>query len=302
MNAKSEAAMGSCAICGGSLVRELLTITEPDRFERHLGIESMGYRRQWVECERCGGVTNIYPEGVLERLETLAEGYYEVDFKASTIRQKYDMVMAMPRHESDNAQRVARVCAFLAEWRNQVSEANAPVALDIGAGTGVFLSRFLKDMAESGLQWTAVAVEPDVIAAEHLRNLGKFQVREAIFSERLGLQNFDLCSLNKVLEHVAEPLTLLRAVVTALHPKRGVLYVEVPAKETVLHRPSTDNILGPLHRHLYDMESLNKALCLAGLVVMKMERLFEPSGKISVAAFAVQAEAAALRSRSRQRV
>jgi hypothetical protein len=36
----------------------------------------------------------------------------------------------------------------------------------------------------------------------------------------------------------------------------------------------------------------------AGLVVMEIVRLFEPSGKISVAAFAVKPEAAALRSRS----
>ena len=74
----------------------------------------------------------------------------------------------------------------------------------------------------------------------------------------------------------------------------------MPAKETVAYRSPNDNILGPLHRHLYDMESLSKAIAQAGLAIMEMVRLFEPSGKISIAAFAVKPEAAALRSRSKE--
>ena len=301
MNAKSGSTFGGCAICGGSLVRELLAITEPDRFERHLGIDSTGYRRRWVECDGCGAATNIYPDGVLERLETLAAGYYEVDFKSTTIRQKYDMVMAMPLSQSDNAQRVTRVREFLNVWRGE-SAATEAVALDIGAGTGVFLSRFLKEAAEYGQQWSAVAVEPDAIAAEHLSSLAQFEVKEGLFTESLGMRGFDLCSLNKVLEHLPEPLVLLRAAASALQPERGVLYVEVPAKETLTYRPPNDNILGPLHRHLYDIESLSKVIERAGLVVMEMARLFEPSGKISVAAFAVKPEAVASRIRSVERV
>lgn len=299
MNAKSESTFGNCAICGGSLVRELLAITEPDRFERHLGVDGTGYRRLWVECEGCGAATNVYQAGVLERLETLASGYYEVDFKSSTIRQKYDMVMAMPLERSDNAQRVARVMSFMDRWRVEAA-GKTPIALDIGAGTGVFLSRFLKETRAAGQNWSGVAVEPDGIAAAHLRGLAQFEVKEAIFTEQLGMRGFDLCSLNKVLEHLPEPLTLLRAAASALDPERGVLYVEVPAKETVAYRSPNDNILGPLHRHLYDMESLSKAIAQAGLAIMEMVRLFEPSGKISIAAFAVKPEAAALRSRSKE--
>lgn len=297
MNANSVSTFGTCAICGGSLVRELLAITEPDRFERHLGVERVGYRRLWVECEDCGAATNVYPAGVLERLETLASGYYEVDFKSSTIRRKYDLVMSMPLSLSDNAQRVARVRDFLDRWLGETVEKKL-AALDIGAGSGVFLSRFLKETRAVGQNWAAVAVEPDSIAADHLRSLAEFEVKEAIFTDQLGMHGFDLCSLNKVLEHLPEPLTLLRAAASALNPERGVLYVEVPAKETVGYRPPSDNILGSLHRHLYDMASLNHVITQAGLVVMEIIRLFEPSGKISVAAFAVKPEAAALRSRS----
>lgn len=296
MTQNPETGFGKCAICGGRIYRELLAIREPDRFERHLGVARDGYLRRWVECAGCGAASNVYPEGVIERLESLASGYYEVDFKSSTIGEKYAAVMALPPERSDNALRVGRIRSFLAEWRS-ADEGTASRALDIGAGTGVFLSRFLRDTARDGQAWSAVAVEPDPVAAEHLRRLGQFNVRQEVFSEKSGLTGFHLCSLNKVIEHLADPVRLLHEAGRALDPRQGVLYVEVPAKETLFHRPPDDNILGALHRHLYDVASLNAAVDRAGMVVMRIERLHEPSGKISIAAFAVRPEAAEARSR-----
>lgn len=296
MTKNLKTGFGRCAICGGQLIRELLAIQEPDRFERHLGVARDGYVRRWVECAGCGAVTNVYPEGVIARLESLAAGYYEVDFKSSTIGQKYVAVMSLPVARSDNAQRVGRIRSFLAEWC-AAEGGKESRALDIGAGTGVFLSRFLQDTSRDGQAWSAIAVEPDPVAAEHLRSLGQFNVRQEVFSAESGLAGFDLCTLNKVIEHLADPVRLLHEASSALNPQQGVLYVEVPAKETLLHRPPEDNILGALHRHLYDVTSLNAAIGRAGLVVMRIDRLYEPSGKISIAAFAARPEAAEIRSR-----
>ena len=130
-------------------------------------------------------------------------------------------------------------------------------------------------------------MEPDPIAAAHLRGLGRFEVVESTYTHGDDLADFDLCTLNKVVEHVGDPVALLRGAATALRSPGGVIYVEVPDKATLVHRPPTDNILGALHRHLYDIRSLDEALRRAGLVVFSIERLFEPSGKISLAAFAV---------------
>ena len=38
MTKNLKTGFGRCAICGGQLIRELLAIQEPDRFERHLGV------------------------------------------------------------------------------------------------------------------------------------------------------------------------------------------------------------------------------------------------------------------------
>ena len=268
-----------CAICGGRLDRELLRITEPDRFERHVGIHRDGYERSWVECARCGAATNVQAPQNVSRLREIASGYYEVDLAGSSIAEKYAKVMSLNAAHSDNAQRVLRIQAFLRD-----RGLTGGRALDIGAGTGVFLSRFLGQAP--ALQWKAVAVEPDPVAAQHLRSLGMFDVVEALFGRALDLGAFQLVTLNKVVEHLPEPVGLVREAATALADTGSVLYVELPDKLTVRERAPSDNILGALHCHLYDADSVKTLLMAAGLRPLKVDRVYEPSGKISVFAFA----------------
>jgi SAM-dependent methyltransferase len=269
-----------CAVCGGGrLARELLRITQPDRFERHVGIAAEGYARSWVECGSCGAATDVQDAENRRRLDAIAAGYYEVDLAGSSVADKYAKVMALPVERSDNAQRVARVHRFL-----QARRSGAGRVLDIGAGTGVFLSRFLS--APEGSGWRGVGVEPDRDAAAHLRALRKFEVIEGLFAPDLRLAGFDLVTLNKVIEHLPEPLGLMRAAATALDSRRGVLYLELPDKLTASERPPSHNILGALHCHLYDRASIVTLLERAGLAPLHVDQIFEPSGKISVFAFA----------------
>jgi SAM-dependent methyltransferase len=267
-----------CAICGGTLQQELLRVLEPDRFERHVGIGREGYQRSWVECERCGAVTNVQEPENVARLNAIAAGYYEVDLAGSSVAEKYAKVMGLPPERSDNAQRVARIRAFLSGRGIRGGR-----ALDIGAGTGVFLSRFLQ---EAGEAWQGFAVEPDPVAAAHLQSLGKFMVIRDLFHPRLGLDGFNLVTLNKVVEHLSSPVALVRDAATALARRDGVLYIELPDKATIRERPPSDNILGALHCHLYDTLSVKVLVKAAGLSLLDVDRVLEPSGKISVFAFA----------------
>jgi SAM-dependent methyltransferase len=272
----------ACAVCGGELAQELLRINDPDRFERHVGIVAAGYRRSWVECAVCGAATNWQAPENLKKLAQLAAGYYEVDLAGGSIGDKYAKVMALAPEQSDNAQRALRVAQFAEAWLPETLR--EPSVLDIGAGTGVFLSRFLS--LPGTRRWTGTGVEPDPVAAAHLRGINKFEVIEGLYAPGKVPGRFALVTLNKVVEHLPEPLSLLRGAVEALHPAHGVLYLELPDKLTVFHRPPSDNILGALHHHLYDPSSIMTLLERAGLVALRVERLFEPSGKISVIAFA----------------
>lgn len=269
-----------CAICGGLLGRILLTIDQPDRFERRCGIGPEGYQRSWTECAACGAATNMLPAASVVALQAMRSSYYEVDFAADDIGAKYRKVMALPPEKSDNRGRVDRIVSFLGRWQRQERTRRV---LDIGAGTGVFLSGFLEAVKAP---WQAVGVEPDPIAASHLRSLGRFEVVENLYRGQPELRGFDLVTLNKVLEHIGEPLPLLRSVAAALIPGMSILYLELPDKLTIGRRPPEDNILGALHCHLYDPGSVARLLREAGFEALCIERIVEPSGKITVFAFA----------------
>lgn len=277
-----------CVICGSPPKRILLEISRPDRFELSVGIREDGYRRIWVECSGCGAAANEHIPANLARLKELSSSYYEVDFKGSSIREKYDKVMSMLPGQSDNALRVRRIHRFMAAWLGGKAAAAMKV-LDIGAGTGVFLSRFLS-AAEGGSPWKGTAVEPDPHAAEHLGSLGLFEVVHDIYRGQESLRDFDLVTLNKIVEHVEDPVTLLNSTRTAMKADTGVLYVELPDKATIRHRPAGDNILGALHYHLHDIASTARLLEASGFDPLEIIKVVEPSGKISVAAFAITRE------------
>ncbi len=273
-----------CSLCAGQDWRDILTVDQPDRFEQSIGVKSQGYMRRWVECRQCGGATNVLPEESALRLASLRAAYYEIDFMASDIGTKYRRIMSMPARQSDNAGRVDRVMHFVRRWSGASAQ---PRVMDIGAGTGVFLSRLVDQTAGA---WKYLGVEPDPRAAAHLRELDKFAVVEAMYLGQPELGRFNLVTLNKVLEHIEQPLPFLMQVVQSLVPEDGLLYVEVPDKLTTRLRSSDDNILGALHCHLYDPTSLGHLLRLAGLELLCVNRVAEPSGKLSVYAFAAQVE------------
>ena len=279
----------SCAICGGALGRELLVITKPDRFERELGIADEGYRRAWVECMQCGTVTDILPPCV-DRLAEIEQTYYAIDFKNSSLAEKFAKVMALPPGRSDNALRVARVLDFIAQWPALAGHTRSRRALDIGAGLGIFPAAFL---ARAGAAWSMTVVEPDPLAAVHLRQLAQFPVIEEGLPLKQDIGRFHLITLNKVVEHLSDPVAMLRNVTPLLDSAAGVAYIEVPDKQTIHYRPPEDNILGALHRHLYGLRGLLRLVTQAGLVPLRLERIFEPSGKLSVFAFVTTAAVAA---------
>lgn len=274
----------ACRLCGCRLGEALLIHTQPDRFERSAGVPADNYRRAWRRCSHCAALINVQRPEDEAALGHLTASYYEVDL-GTGIRAKFDKVMALPPALSDNAGRAQRVADACWRWRRVQSE--RAVAIDIGAGTGVFLSRFLP---LAGAAWQGIAIEPDPLAAAHLRELGRFDVVAAQFDGSLTLPQADLMTFNKVIEHIADPLPVIQLAAARMKPN-GLLYVEVPDAMTATRRSPEDNILGALHKHLYEPESLAGLLRRAGFVALEVTRIVEPSGKLTVYAFACRADA-----------
>ena len=276
-----------CRVCGGQLDIVLAIHKNPDRFERSIGISDENYSRSWVACASCGSVTNTMDPGNAARLAQLAGGYYEVDFANSSVDDKFAKIMALPEDRSDNAGRVKRVVEYLDNWRQAFGQVEGVAkVLDIGAGTGVFLAKLLQSKAQTVTDWRATAIEPDPVAAAHLRGLNSFEVIQGEFDASKIIRGYHLITLNKVIEHLPRPQTFLMSVANALDTNGGIIYLEVPDVLTIGRRPSTDNILGSLHHHLYSPRGLTSIVESVGLRLLNIGRIVEPSGKITLFGFA----------------
>jgi hypothetical protein len=102
-----------CPICSNNNFKKLLSIYHPDRFEIAVGIAANGYERFWYECLRCGVAINYHKKENLQKLESLSENYYEVDFGKINLLDRYNTIMKLPAHRSDNKGRVSRIKNFI---------------------------------------------------------------------------------------------------------------------------------------------------------------------------------------------
>lgn len=121
--------------------------------------------------------------------------------------------------------------------------------LDVGCGDGQFLDR-LQDHG-----WATYGIEPSTTIA-FLRHMAL----EAPSQD----QSFDLVVLRHVLEHVADPLQLLRRIIGAVRPG-GALFISVPRLDTL-----------PQHRDLRDC--LNSRTHIVGFSQTCLEGLLARAG------------------------
>ena len=99
------------------------------------------------------------------------------------------------------------------------------------------------------------------------------------------LGSFDLVTLNKVLEHVRGPITMLKRAHTLLR-EGGTVYVEVPDGErAAADGPGREEFFVE-HVCAFSEASLGLALERAGLVERRVESVRDPSGKYTLVAFA----------------
>lgn len=94
--------------------------------------------------------------------------------------------------------------------------------LDIGSGPGFFL-KTAKNRA-----WSVVGVEPSRQAAAHAREMG-LEIVQGFFGAEMAadMGRFEAVNLNNVLEHLPDPIAILRAARSVLEPG-GVICVNVP--------------------------------------------------------------------------
>ena len=256
----------SCPLCGGTELATVFRYDEPPPGETPFGLEP--YEREYRRCGTCGHFVAVTS---MDLAELYAGEYVDATYSAEGIARSYERIMALPPERSDNVQRVARIRERLGE-RGTV--------LDVGSGLGVFPAR----MRDAG--WACTALDPDPRAVEHARAAAGVDAMCADFMVADDLGRFDLVTLNKVVEHVPEPVAMLARTREFLAPE-GRVYVEAPDGEAAATDPDGPNREEFFieHLHVFSMSSLSLLADRAGLLTEVAERLREPSGKYTLFAF-----------------
>lgn len=142
--------------------------------------------------------------------------------------------------------------------------------LDVGCSFG-----FALDFSRFAFGWEVLGVDPSPLAAAGAAALD-IPVRCTYFSAGLdlGREPFDLVLCSEILEHLAEPHTLLVAMRERLSPE-GLLVLSTP-NLAIVRRETEEGALGRalspgFHLVLYDRGALSRLLAQAGFSEVRIE-------------------------------
>ena len=193
------------------------------------------------------------------------------------MKETFRRILELPPEKSDNAVRVRRVLDFAKRFWGKPK---SPSLLDIGSGLAVFPFR----MKEAG--WRVTALDPDPRAAAHARKEAGVESINADFLKwkTKSTNVFDAISINKVLEHIDNPVRML---IKAWRMVRagGFLYVEVPDVAASNEGPGREEFYVE-HLHVFSPLSLRASCKKAGFKLANLQRIKDPSGKYTIFGFA----------------
>lgn len=221
-----------------------------DRARRHLNAESFritdsayGQTGPLYRCRGCGFRYVVFPEDVLAYYESMEDPDYERGRGYRTLQQR---------------RLLERLRAALP---------NATSLLDVGAGTGMLVEEALAQ----GL--TAIGVEPSRWSAQVAKDRGLPVLEGALPHVELSGRTFDAVTLVDVIEHVPDPVGLLRLCADHIRPGGGLLVV-TPDVGSLAAR-----VMGRrwwhyrmAHIGYFDVRTLKLALAKSGLTPLTTRR------------------------------
>lgn len=233
------------------------------------------YNRVYDRCSLCG---HWFASHTMN-LDGLYGGAYVDNTYGNRLRETFERIIALPPDQSDNTGRVNRVTGFATR---HFGHSNPLRLLDVGSGLGVFPYV----MKQRG--WYCTALDPDPRSAQHARDVvgidaatGDFMALEA---NKVG--RFDVITFNKVLEHVEDPLAMLKRSREFLAPG-GFVYVELPDGEAAAQAGAHREEFFIEHHHVFSVASLSALVSRSQLSVALIESLQEASKKYTLISFIV---------------
>lgn len=127
--------------------------------------------------------------------------------------------------------------------------------LDVGCGGGFLLNKF-------GPSWEKYGIEFDHTAAEHARTVLKLDVKEGEANETVHPADFfDCIVLRGVIEHMADPKTMLKHVTPWLKPN-GLLYIT--------STPNIESLCAELYREKWKLFTADHQLHFSKRTILEL--------------------------------
>ena len=264
----------SCPITGDKNSMLIFDYNKPPEGEIHLkSVDEFNYNRQiwkFLPSNHFISVHNMKLGDIYEG--DYLEAVYEDEIKMSKI---FDKIISLPDKKSDNIARFKSISAFSKKW---FSNKFIPTLLDIGSGTGVFPYLVKKN------GWKCLAIDPDQRAVNHLKMKVEVDAIHGDFFKIKPFNKFDIITLNKVLEHVQNPIQML-SLTKKWIKNNGFLYLEVPDGEISSLYGKNRGEFHIDHLHIFSVASVSIMANKAGYCIQNIYRLKEPSDKFTIRAF-----------------
>ena len=264
----------SCPITGNTSSKLRFSYDSPPVGETPFKRSSQElYFREIWEFQPSGHFVSVHSM----QIQTEYDGaYVDATYEnASKLRKTFERIISLPEKASDNTGRFKAVKNFA---ENFFGDSLPPKLLDIGSGLGVF------PHAVKLAGWSCTAIDPDHKAVEHIKNQLKIDALHGDFMELPPSKRFNIITLNKVLEHVNDPILMLGQAKRWIEEK-GFVYIEVPDGELACKEGSCREEFFVDHLHIFSLASVAILASRAGFVVRQINRLQEPSSKYTIRAF-----------------
>ena len=271
-----RAKIDRCMFCSGTRFRTVFKYSGPPPGEIDLGVFAPNeYQRTIRSCETCG---HYYPTHQLDTQALYSGAYNNSTYQSSLgMQQSFERIIKLAPDKSDNTGRCNRIERHLLEHLGPFDPASVSI-LDVGSGLGVF--PFV--MAQRGFAVTAL--DPDPKSAARLGSLTNVSAICSDFFELTPPPHFDVITFNKVLEHVAHPITMLRCARPFLNTG-GMVYLELPDGEEAEAMGSGREEFFIDHLHVFSFASTSLLAARAEFCAVTIERLQEPSTKCTIRGF-----------------
>ena len=227
----------------------------PDKYQKLIGITEA--KRAWYYCSYCMLCTQ---ENDLtdKQLEDIYTNYRNKDMREGTIKEAFDRIIRMPN--SENKQRIDAL------WNDIEGRYNKRV-LDIGSGLGVFPYA----MKEEGFDVTCIEPNPD--SCEFMKNELGLNVFQAFFGQGNRYIRYDLVTLIHLLEHMRNPIEILKTIKDHHLLDAGSVYIEVPDTGEFDTLDKDHDEFNSTHLMFFTPESLEQIVREAGLTAYTIRKI-----------------------------